>query len=387
MTHVVFDDVFFCMGNSGIARYWSSVLTQWQSMASEHGVKVSVLSRTGTFDDFGFATIPFPSSDWNDPFHALDRELVQRMLDEAGADVYVPSYSRFALRTPTLNVVYDLIPEVLHFDTDDSQWLERKLALTASDRYVAISQNTAKDFARHYPGISTMESAIAYPGVDQGVFRRKSRTHVENFRQEFGVHGDYVVIPGTRYGAKNYKNADRIFREVSARLLTDIHIVVTGGERLRPEEIQACQGARVSLTRLDLDDEQLATAYSGAVATIYPSHYEGFGLPALESLACGTPVITNAGSSFPETVGELGVFFDNDRMGDIAKQIELAREPHRVAGIMEEGPVWAQKFTWEGAARVLLEAAVNCAQTGITRTPEVQALIADYQQQALRRQA
>lgn len=387
MTHVVFDDVFFCMGNSGIARYWSSVLTEWKVLAEQAGVKITVISRTGTFDDFGFDVIPFPASDWNDPFHALDRELVQRVLDDVRGDVYVPSYSRFALRTPTLNLVYDLIPEVFRFDTDGPQWLERKLALAASDRYVAISQNTATDFRRFYPGTSTLDSAIAYPGVDQSVFQRKSATQVAQFKQEFGLHNDYVVVPGTRYGANNYKNAGRIFDEVAARLLTDTHIVVTGGEGLRTEEILACQGARVSLSRLELDDEQLATAYSGAIATIYPSHYEGFGLPALESLACGTPVITNAGSSFPETVGDLGVFFDNDRLGDIARQIELAREPHRIAGVMDQGPVWAQQFRWESAARVVLESAVTCARNGLTRSPEVQSLIENYQAQAIRRQS
>ena len=113
-------------------------------------------------------------------------------------------------------------------------------------------------------------------------------------------------------------------------------------------------GARVRL--LDyVDDKDLPALYNLAEAFVYPSIYEGFGLPALEALACGTPVVTADNSSLPEVVGDAAVLVRADDVAAIAGGIErVACDAALRAQLRASGPARARSFTWERAARQVL---------------------------------
>ena len=105
-----------------------------------------------------------------------------------------------------------------------------------------------------------------------------------------------------------------------------------------------------------IPEGEIATLYSAAEAFAFPSHYEGFGLPVLEAMACGTPVVASRASSLPEVVGDAGMQVDPDDSERLASALELlALNPEMRADFRERGIARAATFTWHAAARVMVD--------------------------------
>src|SRR6185295_7346645 len=105
-----------------------------------------------------------------------------------------------------------------------------------------------------------------------------------------------------------------------------------------------------------LNDQQLVLAYNTALAFIFPSLYEGFGLPILEAMACGTPVLTSKVASLPEVAGDAALYFDPQEPDDIRAAMETIITPDTAREIGEKGKRRARLFNWEETARRTLEA-------------------------------
>jgi glycosyltransferase involved in cell wall biosynthesis len=152
--------------------------------------------------------------------------------------------------------------------------------------------------------------------------------------------GDYVLAVGTLEPRKNLARAI----EAAARIGVDLRVVGAlgwGGVEAR--------GANVTWLGV-VDDDELARQYRGALCVLYPSVYEGFGLPVLEAMACGAAVVTSAGGATGEVAGDAAVFVDPLDVGAIAAGIEAAiarREELRPCGIERAG-----LFSWDEAARL-----------------------------------
>jgi glycosyltransferase involved in cell wall biosynthesis len=153
---------------------------------------------------------------------------------------------------------------------------------------------------------------------------------------------------------KRHKNLPRLLQAfASSGVGSDVRLILTG-----PANSEICQQiAHLRLTRLvsfveASQDERLAELYRGAVALLFPSLYEGFGLPALEALACGVPVLTSKVCSLPEVVGDAGVFVDPRDVDSIVNGIErLARESDLRDQLRLRGMSHAKKFSWAETAQ------------------------------------
>jgi alpha-1,3-rhamnosyl/mannosyltransferase len=112
-------------------------------------------------------------------------------------------------------------------------------------------------------------------------------------------------------------------------------------------------------------DSQLLTLYRGATALVYPSRYEGFGLPVLEAMACGTPVIASRAASIPEVLGDAGVLLDpNDEPGWAEAIAEIVNDEWQKARMRKAGLARAKEFTWARTASITLEAYRKVARAG-----------------------
>jgi glycosyltransferase involved in cell wall biosynthesis len=362
---IVVDGVFFQhFQDTGIARVWRSYLREW--VQSGFANRVVYLDRGGEGPRLsGLPTRSLPP--WQGDAAAADSLLLQRVCDEEGAALFVSTYYTTPIGTPSLMLVYDLIPERLGLDMSDPVWAEKRLAVEHASSYACISESTRRDLLELEPGSRDKPADVVPLGVDPGFFPA-SDTEVAAFRTEHGLEWPYFLVVGERLGVDGYKNVGLLFRAFRDWPgAADHEIVCVGGRPQLEPELRAA-GPRVRARRVSLGDEELRLAYAGAEALVVPSRYEGFGLPVIEAMACGCPVITTALSSLPEVAGDAAVYVDADDPASLRQALDAVRDPERRAAMIAAGKTRTAALTWDAAAAafasVLTAAAVKAAAPG-----------------------
>jgi glycosyltransferase involved in cell wall biosynthesis len=170
---------------------------------------------------------------------------------------------------------------------------------------------------------------------------------------EFGIGGRYVLAAGTLEPRKNLVTVLRAFGRV-AEAVPDVELVVAGGRGWRNDAFEAELGGsaaqRVHLTGF-VSDERLVDLYAGAACFVFPSLAEGFGLPPLEAMACGAPVIVSDRTALPEVVGDAALLVDPQDSKALALQImRILEDVELAARLREAGLARARRFTWATTA-------------------------------------
>ncbi|MFN5514584.1 MAG: tetratricopeptide repeat protein, partial [Cyanobacteriota bacterium] len=361
---ILIDGVFFQLYKTGIARVWKSLLEQWAK--TEFGAHLLVLDRNNTapkIDGLRYRTIR--AYDYNDT--ERDRQVLQQICDEEQAELFISSYYTTPLSTPSTFMAYDMIPEVLGGDLNQPMWREKHRGINHASAFIAISHNTAKDLRQHFPQIPPAAITVAHCGVDPG-FSPASPQEIANFKFKYGLQKPYflVMLGG---GHKNIILFLRGFAQLATR--TGLDIVATGAvPQLPPDWRQLTAGC--GFHGLQLTDEELKVAYSGAIALVYPSQYEGFGMPIIEAMACGCPVITCPNASIPEVAGEAAIYVgeqDADAMADALCEVQ---KPALRRRLIQAGLERAGRFSWPRMAQTVSQALLATAQSVKEKQPQLQ---------------
>ena len=207
------------------------------------------------------------------------------------------------------------------------------------DVVFAISRYTADD-AAHHLALPRERIRVAYPGVDPG-FRPEGR------RAELGA--PYVLTVATMEPRKNVQTLLKAF-EVVRRDRPELLLAVAGG--VAPGESPPPTGDRVRLLGYVADDE-LAALYRGAALFVYPSLFEGFGMPVVEALASGVPTVVSAHPSLDEAAGEVAFRADPAQPDSLAQAMHYALD--HGAGQREAGLGHAARFTWRACGEAVLD--------------------------------
>lgn len=237
-------------------------------------------------------------------------------------------------------------------------WLARlDRTLGRATRIIAVSESTRRDLLELY-GVEPARISVIPLGVDRSMFRPSPRDATEGMRSRFGLDGPYLLSVG---GIEPRKNLPAVL-SAFARLGPDLRLVIAGaGVDWNPEgtgllrealrSLPAETRRRVVQTGYVSEGDKVALL-SGAEALVYPSLYEGFGLPVLEAMACGTPVVTSDRSSLPEVAGEAALLVDPDDPEAIAVAVDRVLSEGRLREhLREAGLERAAGFTWEGTAQ------------------------------------
>lgn len=355
---VLVDGVFFQEFSTGISRVWQSLLQVW--VANGFAERVLLLDREGTAPPIAGVKRRVIARHSYDRLEE-DRAMLQRVCDEEGATVFASTYYTSPLETPSVMMVYDMIPEVAAIDLSEPMWREKDYCIRHARRLIAISRSTASDLCNFYPEIRPETVVVAHCGVSP-LFRPAAATEIEAFKRQHGITRPYFLLVG---GRKAYKNAETFLRAFAG--LPDRHrfaVVCAGGN---PDPEPELQDLRAGSERfiLQLDDHGLRLAYCGAIALAYPSIYEGFGMPVAEAMACGCPVITTMRSSLPEVAGDAAIYVKPMDHFGLASALDEVQKPDLRDLLIAKGLERARMFTWgrmaKAVATVLTEAAEEAA--------------------------
>jgi mannosyltransferase len=217
---------------------------------------------------------------------------------------------------------------------------QKRAAVQRADGVICISENTKKDLLRFFPEIDPQKVTVVQNGVGDD-FKPSEKSRDEIFAS-FGLGDDkYAVFMGERGGYKNFDTA------VKACALSGHFLLVLGGREVSGEELALLDSALKGRYRIFgyMTNEQIRDIFSAADCLLYPSLYEGFGLPVLEAMRCGCPVVASDCSSLPEAAGDAGVLVDDMTPRGFADAMESIAQNRQV--IIAKGFAHSAKFSWD----------------------------------------
>ncbi len=278
---------------------------------------------------------------------------------------HIPEYDLYHFITPNLSFLvpkreksvvtcHDIAPLFIPTRFWEKRWRRYLYSgLKRADALIADSASTRKDLCRAY-GLSEEKIPVIPLGVDRNVFRPLDKAIC---RRELGIPPERKVV--LHVALEHWrKNIPGLLRATAALKETypDILLIRVG---------KAINNSLELIKSLDLTDniryvnanseEDLVRLYNAADVFAFPSFYEGFGLPVLEAMACGTPVVASNRTSIPEIVGEAGVLVDPSNIPNLAQALMRAlAETAFAKALIEQGLSRAMEFTWERTATATL---------------------------------
>ena len=266
--------------------------------------------------------------------------------------------SRRLKKFPTVITVYDMIDELYsdQFPRREIIRHKKKSAIQRADHIICISENTRNDLIKFYD-ISHEKTSVIYLSSDE-IFHDRTPPTTDKMIQD----RPYFLFVGQRAGYKNFTNFIEAFSN-SKFLNKDMDIVCFGGGSFTKAELNLFASLGLKKENIHFrsgDDLVLKTLYRQAEALIYPSLYEGFGIPPLEAMASGCAVIASHSSSIPEVVGEAGEYVHPNDIDSIKQALEqVVLQPCHKSTLINKGYEQYKKFSWNKCAHETLEVYKN----------------------------
>ena len=360
---------------AGIGRYTRGIIGALAELGGEHSFELLVVGNDAeivepagwlpgleTKDNFEVKELPLPNRLWRVLWHRLGIPVPADLLTGTVDVFHSPDYLLPPVRRGKKVVtVHDLSflrhPEAAEPSLRAFLCASVPRSVRKADLVLGDSESTRQDVIELL-GIDGDRVEVVYPGVD-GAFRViDDQHHLAAVKQLYGLDCPFILNVGTLEPRKNLVTLLDAYAALRRRGL-EHKLVIAGGRGWLYDGVFR----RLEELSLEQDviflgyvaEEHLPALYSLADLLVFPSLYEGFGLPPLEAMACGTPVITSDSSSLPEVVGKAGLMVparDADALAEAIATV-LADSVLR-EDLVKQGLSWAAQFTWRAAGEKLL---------------------------------
>ena len=217
-------------------------------------------------------------------------------------------------------------------------------------KIISISEFTKIDLIKYF-GIDNNRIEIVYPSYDEELFKP---TIDKNLLQKYGINGDYIFFLSSLKPSKNIEGLIKAFSILKEK---NIKLVISGKKGWLYETIFSLVKELNLVDRIIftgfIDEDDAPKLMSMSKCFVLPSFYEGFGIPILEAMACGVPVVVSNVASMPEVAGDAGIYVDPNDINSIAKGIERAIGPEKDK-FVKAGLKRVKSFSWKSSAKKLL---------------------------------
>lgn len=259
------------------------------------------------------------------------------------------------------DLVFELFPQFYDFKSKLWQWqMSYSYLARWADKLIAISKSTKNDLVDLYK-IDERKIEVIYEGVDNEYFNTPNEITIEEVRKKFNIKSDFIYYVGS---LEPRKNIQTIMRALASLQSDQIKLVISGGKSWLTDHIHK------EIEELKLQDAIIFTGFvteqekiallNQARVFMFPSLYEGFGLPVLEAMAAGCPVITSKISSLPEVTESAAILINPNDQDEINKALrDIINNDGLAKNLITKGKLQAKKFNWEKAAQQTLKLFVD----------------------------
>lgn len=282
----------------------------------------------------------------------LNRKISQKYISKWDYDIFHPTYYDpyfldFLNGRPFVLTIFDMIheiyPEIFSFKDKIPEW--KKTLAQKAIKIIAISENTKRDIIKIL-GMDEGKIEVIYLGNSLKINKDINTINIK-------IPKKYILFVGSR---KGYKNFELFIDAVSPLINEDneLNIVCAGGGDFNKVEIEKFISLKIrdKLFYYSGNDSTLAYLYQKAVAFVFPSLYEGFGIPVLESFACGCPVICSKTSSLPEVAGDAAIYFDpTDKLSMLNSIQKVIYNNELKKQLIKKGIERVKEFSWDKTAK------------------------------------
>lgn len=380
-TKILIDGLGLVDGHfSGIGQYILGILKGMDELidaeilAGEKPTKVKVIipyDKIHRFKKFGFKHIEYTIFPL--PFRYMaalwHRNLMPPLDLLYGKAVYL--FPRFIgmplLFSKSMLTIYDISFELYRQYSDEgnaiflSNGIKRSLKKT--NAVITISKNAKQEIVNFYRVPSDFVS-VATPATDPHLFYRRNKKEIASIKEKYEIKGDYILALSNLEPRKNLETLVDAYCCLPESVRNKASLLLVGVSGWKTDTLfdkiitRVKEGYDIIRPSEYIEDIDKPAILSGARVLVYPSHYEGFGMPPLEALACGTPVITSNNSSLPEVVGSAGTMLNSTDIEGFSREIERHLTTNDISeSALNEGPDRAELFSWQKSAQVYFDEA------------------------------
>ena len=371
-------------GKTGVAQYVFALLRALQLQANSHRFTLFVLEEDLPLFDFLGGKMTLVPVD--ERYRPAVRNIYwhQRFLPGLAREhrldlLHVPSYRRLLARRPCplIATIHDLAPfrvpgkydwKRMFYGRVVVRWLARR-----QDRIIAVSHNTAQDLMTFFK-LPKQRINVIHNGLDHQRFCPGSTEPARSrVAKHYNIHQPFFLyVARLEHPGKNHLRLISAFERFKQSSGASIKLVFGGSDWHGAEAIHTA--IRNSPQRSDVHclgfvaDDELPDLYRAATAFVYPSLYEGFGMPPVEAMACGCPVICSTRGSLGEVIGSAALTANPEDVQELAAQLErLALDSRLAEDLRQKGFVQARKFEWTRTANETLQAYEQTAAQSLPR--------------------
>ena len=345
--------------SGGNESYYSNII---KNMTIPAGDRYILFVKKGTdmssYSD-KFSIVEFESEGaFKRNFIELPKLCKKYKLDVLHTQYFIP----FNRPCPVVCTIHDICFEHYKDIFTKKEYIRQKLLIPYAakhSQYVfTVSNHAKKDIEDHY-NIDSKNVIVTYNAVNES-YRIMSEKELDKneLYLKFGIKNDYILSVCNLQPRKNLVRLIQAYKKLKGEKGGQEQLVIVGKKAWMFNDIlkEALDGASDIIFTDYVDSVDLVRLYNAAKLFVYPSFFEGFGIPPLEAMACGTPVVVANATSLPEVVGDAGIYFDPFNVEDIKEAIKkmLTDEKLREESVLKN-PEQVRKFTWKKSSDIITE--------------------------------